>query len=221
MATVTAPAPKDPPAPTDPGPPPAYNPPAPTSPSPSPSSSTATRQKLNLVAPEQALTPGHQAYLTATGQPNTPVDLRCYTRPSTTYVTSRQVTLDNTGRTDFTLKLPASTRCFARYTDGVGGQSNSVKILVHAHVSLGAVRTGAKSYVFGGWIHPVDGQTISVWRLGAGRPILTAQVSSNGTTSWRAPVTFIGHGTYQFVATTPNTLTYASGTSNVITLSVA
>ncbi|MCU1589923.1 MAG: Conserved repeat protein [Frankiales bacterium] len=232
VATVTAPAPppQDPPAtPTSFGacciesasPSPSASSTAAQSASPTPSSSAATRRALTLVAPEQALTPGHQAYLWGTGEPNSPVDLRCYTRPSTTYVTSRSaVLLDNAGRINFTLKLPASTRCFLRYADGVQTQSNSVKILVHANLSLSAVRTGPKTYVFGGGIHPVDGQTISIWRLGQGRPILTAKATSNGTTSWRAPVTFTGSGTYQFVATTPNTLTYASGTSNVITVPV-
>ena len=209
---------------TSPSPTQASGSPSASSPAASPITSPSTapvRRALRLNAPNQYLVPGRLGLVSAAGEPNAAIELRCYTRPSLEYETVRQVTLDSTGAAEFLLRLPASTRCYARYGEDDSAASPSVVLQVHYAVNLGVTRIGVQKYAFQGSINPrTAGKTVSIWRLGAGRPILRDQVPTARDGSFRVDIQFTGSGTFDFNATTSATLSHASGTSNVVPVTI-
>jgi hypothetical protein len=195
----------------------------PASPLPTPSpvaSPPAPLQALRLLAPNQYLIPGREAFLSLTGSPGQAVQLRCYTRPNTGYSSVRFVNLSAAGTADFRLLLPASTRCFARYGTDDSTGSNSVVLQVHYGMTMTVTRTGTNTFAFAGAIKPADiRKAIGVFRLGAGNPFGVATARTDALGRWRVEVTFPPSSsgrTYDFDATTAATLNHASGTSNVV-----
>jgi hypothetical protein len=229
LASVApVPPPPGPPPPSDPTPSPSASPSASPSPtpsaSPSASPSSGSRAVLSLTPLDPLIPAGTTARLTGSGAANEAYELRCYTRPSTTYVTARSGTFNASGDpVTFTLSLGRNTRCFLQYaTDSAQGASGSVVVNVRTVLSLSAVRTGVRTYVFQGRNLPrVAGQLITLYRIdGAGHEIRTANLTSDASGVYRLTRTFTGVGTFRFLVRTSQTLSNAPGSSNVITVAI-
>lgn len=194
------------------------------SPTPTSSPSSPPRQALTLNAETPVVAAGSTAKLLATGAASQAYELRCYTRPSTTYVTARSGSFDTAGDAqEFDLSLGRNTRCFIQYaTDNTQGTSPSVVVNVTTVLSLSTVRTATQTFVFQGRNLPrVAGQLITLYRLdNNGNEIRTSNLTTDSTGIYRLTRTFTGVGIYQFRVRTSQTLTNAAGASTTITVNV-
>lgn len=196
------------------------------SPSPSPSRSPTVppRATLTLVVNTPSIPAGSTASLTAKGAASQQYQLRCYTRPSTAYFTARSGSFDAAAsRVTFTLALGRNTRCFIQYaSNSATGASPSVVVNVRTVLSLSAVRTGTRTYVFQGRNLPrVAGQLITLYRVdGSGNEIRTSNLVTDDSGIYRVTRTFTGSGTFGFRVRTSQTLNNAAGASNTISVAV-
>jgi len=194
------------------------------SPSPSPSQTTTpptNRPVLSTSTPD--IQPNIQGVLSATSlQPNSAYELRCYSRPSTTYFTARSATTSASGTTlDFRILPGTNTRCYVRPAGNEALASNSVVINVHTTLSLSAIRTGTRTYVFQGRNLPRRaGQLITLYRISGGQEIRTSNLTTDASGIYHVTRTFTGTGTFQFRVRTSQTLTNAPGASQVITVNI-
>ncbi|MDT7538088.1 MAG: hypothetical protein QOI82_1673 [Actinomycetota bacterium] len=224
---------------------------APPSPSPSPSRSATptatTSATATATTPPGGLTlrtrtpdiqPNQTALLDVTGAGNSVVELRCYTRPSTTYFTARTQSSSG-GSLQFSILPGANTRCYARFPGNEASASDSVVINVHTTLSLSAYRDGVRRYHFQGTNLPRRaGQLITLYRWArrdnngfcdphvvrgdynatSSDPncvaIRTAAASTNSSNVWRIDRTFTGSGQFVFMVRTSQNLTNAAGVSN-------
>jgi hypothetical protein len=170
------------------------------------------------------ITAGSTATLVATGAANQAYSLRCYSRPSTTYTEARSGVFDSTGdEVSFALNLGRNTRCFLQYVTNNGqGQSSSVVVIVRTVLSLSAVRSAVRTYVFQGRNLPrIAGQLITLYRVtSAGTEVRTATLKTDATGIYRLTRVFSGTGTFRFRARTPQTLNNAAGVSNTISVTI-
>jgi hypothetical protein len=191
---------------------------------PSASGSPVTRSTLTLTASPSLIPAGSTATLVATGAANQLYELRCYTRPSTTYVTSRTGSFDADGTpVTFTLSLGRNTRCFIQYAMSSGqGASPSVVVSVRTVLSLSATRTDTRTYTFQGRNLPrIAGQLITLYRIDAdGNEIRSSNLRTDDSGIYRVSRLFTGSGTFKFRVRTPQTLNNAAGVSNTITVTV-
>ncbi|MDT7538089.1 MAG: hypothetical protein QOI82_1674 [Actinomycetota bacterium] len=211
--------------------------PTPTPSSPSPSGG---RRALSLSTPTPDIQPTDDGILNASGQPNASVELRCYTRPTTSYSTARgPVNLSSSGALQFTIHPGANTRCYVRYAGDETSASPSVVINVHTTLSLSAYRDGVRKYHFQGTNLPRRaGQLITLYRwarrdnngycdpqIAAGDytassndpncvAVRTATATTNSSNVWRIDRSFTGSGQFVFQVRTSQTLTNAAGVSN-------
>jgi hypothetical protein len=198
----------------------------PTSASPGPSASSAapTRRPLTLSVRNPLIRAGGSTVLTATGEPNQAYQLRCYTRPSTTYSNAREGAFNAAGDpVDFTLRLGRNTRCYIQYADNSSqGASGSVVVAVRTVLSVSAIRTGPLRYVFIGRNLPrVGGQLITLYRVdNAGNEIRTANLVTDDSGRYRVTRTFTEGGTFAFRVRTSNTLNNVPGASRTVTLNL-
>jgi hypothetical protein len=156
----------------------------------------------------------------ATGQQNADVTLRCYSRPSTEYFDARNGSLGEEGSLEFRLNPGTNTRCFVKYlgsSDSDVRNAPSVVQNVATALSLTVVRNGTRDYTFQGRILPRrSGQLITLYRVDRnGSEILTSQVKTDSTGTWRIRRVFTGSGTFNFIARTGQNLTNVAGKSNV------
>jgi hypothetical protein len=163
---------------------------------------------------------GSTATLTATGVASQQYELRCYSRPSSTYVTSREGAFNAAGDpATFTLSLGRNTRCFIQYAVNSGqGASPSGVVNVRTVLSLSAVRTGVQTYVFQGRNLPrVAGQLITLYRVDSlGREVRTSNLLTDSSGIYRLARTFTGTGTFLFRVRTSQTMNNAAGVSDTI-----
>ncbi|GAC1441669.1 MAG: hypothetical protein NVSMB55_10060 [Mycobacteriales bacterium] len=191
--------------------------------SPSPSASpSAARQSLSLSTSTPDIQPTQAGQLTANGQDGQPVELRCYSRPSSTYVTARGPVTLSGGSTRFTITPGTNTRCYVRYAGDDATASPSVVINVHTTLSLSAVRTAVRTYTFQGRNLPRrSGQLITLYRIDSnGSEIRATNLTTDSSGIYRVSRRFTGSGTFQFVVRTSQTLTNAPGARSRITVSV-
>jgi adhesin/invasin len=147
-------------------------------------------------------------------------ELRCYSRPSTTYFTARSITA-STSTLEYGILPGTNTRCYVRPAGDETKASNSVVINVHTTLSLSAVRTGVRTYVFQGRNLPRrSGQLITLYRLSGGQEIRTSNLVTDASGIFRVTRTFSGTGTFQFRVRTSQNLTNAAGASVAITVTV-
>jgi hypothetical protein len=189
--------------------------------SPTPSGGSA-RPTLSTSTPD--IQPNIQGIYTATGaSPNSVLELRCYTRPSTTYFTARSTTVNATGGpVEFRILPGANTRCYARPAGNDALASNSVVINVHTTLSLSTVRTGVRTYIFQGRNLPRRaGQLITLYRItSSGQEIRTSNLTTDSSGIYRVTRKFTGTGTFRFRVRTTQTLNNAAGASNIITVNI-
>ena len=154
--------------------------------------------------------------------PNSAYELRCYSRPSTTYFTARSATTSAAGSTlEFRILPGTNTRCYVRPAGNEGLASNSVVINVHTTLSLSAVRIGVRTYIFQGRNLPRrSGQLITLYRIANGQEIRTSNLVTDASGIYRVTRRFTGTGTFQFRVRTSQTLTNAPGASNIITVNI-
>lgn len=198
------------------------------SPSPSPTKSPAPtpppggRQTPTLQVKTPLIPAGSTATLVGTGAAGQTYQLRCYTRPSTTYFTARQGAISANGSVTFTLSLGRNTRCFLRYATGTAQDSPSVVINVRTVLSLSTVRTAFRTYLFQGRNLPrVAGQLITLYRVdNAGNEIRTSNLTTDSSGTYKVSRKFTGAGTFKFKVRTSQTLNNAAGVSNTITVNV-
>ena len=195
--------------------------------SPSPSTSASPsggRAALSLRTSTPDIQPNETGILDATGQPNASVELRCYSRPSTAYVTARgPLNLTSGGNTQFQIKPGANTRCYVRYAGDDTTASNSVVINVHTTLSLSAVRnTGVRNYTFQGRNLPRrSGQLITLYRIdNNGNEIRTSNLTTDDSGIYRVQRHFTGAGTFTFIVRTSQTLNNANGVSNPFRITI-
>jgi hypothetical protein len=193
-----------------------------TSPSPTPTASGG-RTALSLRTSTPDIQPNETGILDATGQPNAAVELQCYSRPSTTYVTARAISLTSSGATQFRITPGANTRCYVRYAGDDTTASNSVVINVHTTLSLSAVRnTGVRNYTFQGRNLPRrSGQLITLYRIdNNGNEIRTSNLTTDSSGIYRVQRHFTGAGTFTFIVRTSQTLNNANGVSNPFRITI-
>lgn len=191
--------------------------------SPPPTSPPAGRQTLTLVTTTPDIQPNQTAILIARGAANAVIELRCYSRPSTTYFTARVATINATGdAVTFRLLPGTNTRCFVQYqTNPNTGFSPSVVVNVHTTLSLSAIRNGVRNYTFQGRNLPRRaGQLITLYRISGGTEIRTAIVYTDATGTWYIRRQFTGTGTFGFRVRTSQNLTNAAGVSYVYTVNI-
>ncbi|MBK5305898.1 MAG: hypothetical protein JJD92_04340 [Frankiaceae bacterium] len=185
---------------------------------------TGGRAALTLTVLTPTIPAGSTGQLRATGAANELYELRCYTRPSTTYFTARSGAFDTAGNpVTFTLSLGRNTRCFIQYaTTPAQGASGSVVINVTTVLSLSTVRTGVRTYIFQGRNLPrVAGQLITLYRVdAAGNEIRTPNLVTDSSGIYRVTRTFTGTGTFGFKVRTSQTMNNAAGVSSTITVRV-
>jgi hypothetical protein len=187
----------------------------------SPSPGQGGKGTLSTSTPD--IQPNIQGILTASGlTPNSVYELRCYSRPSTTYFTARSATTSAGSTTlEFRILPGTNTRCYVRPAGDEANASNSVVINVHTTLSLSAVRTGVRTYVFQGRNLPRrSGQLITLYRIANGQEIRTSNLVTDASGIYRVTRTFTGTGTFKFRVRTSQTLTNAPGASNIITVTV-
>ena len=155
---------------------------------------------------------------------NQQYQLRCYTRPSTSYFTARSGAFDAAGNpVTFTLSLGRNTRCFIQYaTNSTSGASPSQVVNVRTVLSLSTVRTATRTYLFQGRNLPrIAGQLITLYRVdNKGQEIRTSNLVTDNSGIYRVTRKFTGTGTFRFQVRTSQTLNNAAGASNIITVTV-
>ena len=156
----------------------------------------------------------------ATGQANFNVVLRCFSRPNTTFFDARVAPLGDDGTIEFRITPGTNTRCFVKYVntaDNDARNSTSVVQNVATALSLSVRRLGVRSYVFEGRILPRRaGQLITLYRVNRdGREVLTQQITTDNTGTYRIFRRFTGSGTFNFITRTGQNLTNVAGRSNV------
>ena len=158
------------------------------------------------------------------GEPNASVELRCYTRPDTTYFTARgPQTLTSSGTFQFIINPGANTRCYARYANDETSASATTVINVHTTLSLSAVRQpGVRTYLFQGRNLPRRaGQLITLYRIdSSGNEIRTSNLTTDDSGIYRVTRKFTGTGTFRFIVRTSKTLNNAEGHSSTYTLTI-
>ena len=169
---------------------------------------------ITIDAPK-TITAGEPARVVLRGPAGTPVQLRAYSQPSTTYRTVRAGTLDAAGTATFDVWPYTNTRLFARQAQcTIGG---TTVVMVRPRLSMNVERLRLRTYEFAGSAPSVQPLTVvSVYRYQAdGRQILTAQARVTAEHTWRLTRTFLGTGTFRFVARTGAGIVNAAGTSPV------
>jgi adhesin/invasin len=196
--------------------------PSPTaSPTATPTNPAGGKGTLTTSTPD--IQPNVQGVLNASGlTANAVYELMCYSRPSTTYFVARSATVSAGSSTlEFRILPGTNTRCYVRPQGNDSLASNSVVINVHTTLSLSAVRTGVRQYVFQGRNLPRRaGQLITLYRIANGQEIRTSNLTTDASGIYRVTRTFTGTGTFQFRVRTSQTLTNAPGASNIITVTV-
>lgn len=193
------------------------------SPSASPSGSATPGPSLPPVGPvtvsvpPATITPGQKVDVTVQGDPGTRVELQAYSRPSTRYVRVRTGTLGPDGRLVLPVGPGTNTRLFARPLGGDDSTSSrSVVIGVRTALSLTVVRNGRRDYTFQGRVLPRRaGQLITLYRVTAdGRRVITTQIQTDSTGTYRIRRVFTGSGRFGFLTRTGQNLNNAAGESN-------
>ena len=87
---------------------------------------------------------------------------------------------------------------------------------VRTALSLTVVRQARRTYVFQGRVLPrLAGQLVTLYRVDArGREVITLQIRTDGTGTYRARRVFTGAGRFGFLSRTGQGLTNAAGVSN-------
>lgn len=86
---------------------------------------------------------------------------------------------------------------------------------VAPHLTLAAVRTAARTYVFSG-VATTPGQVLNLYRVHAdGSRVLTAQTRATTARRWSITRTFLGSGRFGFQLRTGRTMANAPGASNL------
>ena len=116
--------------------------------------------------------------MTVTAPEGTDVELRAYSRPSTTFRQVRSSTVGASGRVAFDVTPGTNTRILAACTGQSGTDSRVRVISVRTALSLTVVRNGRRDYTFQGRILPRrSGQQITLYRVTSdGRRIITDQI---------------------------------------------
>jgi len=204
-------------------PPPSEPPPSEAS-APSSSPPPAPRQSATLRALQSEIPAQTSAQLVGIGAANEPYELRCYSRPSTTYFTARSGSFNaSSDPVVFTLNLAHNTRCFLQYASNpMQGTSESVVINVRTLLSLRAVRTGVRTFDFRGQTLPrVAGARVTLYRLdNAGNEIRTLIMVADAFGIYRVSRRFTGTGTFRFKVRTMTTLNNVAGFSSTITVRI-
>jgi len=159
--------------------------------------------------------------VSATGTPNSVIELYAYSRPSTQYRLVRSGTTDNNGSVSFTdLRPPTNTRLYAQQRGCAIGQSTVLN--VRTQISLNVVRNGQRNYTFSGQAIPArtGGLIVSLYRVTiTGQQILTSQARADATTGrYVINRRFTGSGRFGFAVRTGQDLQNAPGSSNLRSL---
>jgi hypothetical protein len=187
-------------------------------------SPTSTRQDLGISTSTPNIQPNQVGVLDVTGQPNSPVELECYTRPNTDYFTARgPINLTSSGTTQFRILPGANTRCYVRYAGDDSTASPTIVINVHTTLSLSAVKqSGVRNYLFQGRNLPRrPGQLITLYRIdNTGKEIRTANLTTDSSGIYKVSRHFTGTGTFLFRVRTSQTLNNAAGASTTYRLTI-
>ncbi len=154
--------------------------------------------------------------MTVTGTPGSVIELQAYSRPSTDYTVVRRGTIPAGGSITFDVTPGTNTRLFAQVTGLPATASPSVVVGVRTALSLTVVRNGTRDYTFQGRLLPRRAdQLITLYRvLDDGSRIITNQIKTDATGTYRIRRVFTGSGTFGFLTRTGQNLTNLSGESN-------
>ena len=173
------------------------------------------RLSLKVTARPAVITAGQAATITVSGTPGDAVELRAYSRPSSTYRTVRRGVLGATGTLAFSVVPSTNTRLFASRAELPALASSTTVLHVRSALTL-AVERGADAHLtFSGVVTPKRiGDLVTVyWLDRQGVRHLLAQSRTDARGSYRLRRTWSGAGTTSFVVRSGQTLTNASGES--------
>lgn len=189
-----------------------------TSSSPTPAGGAAVQcqNPIGLTLDRAFLTPGMLARVTISAPAGADVELQAYSRPSTTYRQVRRGTVPPSGQLAFDVRPGTNTRLFANCVSQTRSVSAQRVLNVRTALSLTVVRNGRRDYTFQGRLLPRRAdQLITLYRVrNDGTRIITRQIRSDATGTYRIRRVFTGSGRFGFLTRTGQTLTNASGESN-------
>ncbi|MCW2607311.1 MAG: hypothetical protein JWO60_2004 [Frankiales bacterium] len=182
-------------------------------------SATPTPARPTVSLDRSTITSQQKAVVRGTARPGSRVQLRAYSRPSTTYVTVRETTVGPDGAVVFEVGPSGNTRLFLRQLASASSpqlDSDSTVLTVRTSINLKVVRTAAKTYRFTGSTLPKRrGQLVTVFYQPAGgnRVIASrARVSETGT--YNVTRRFSGGGNVTLFTATGTDINNAGNESN-------
>ncbi len=189
--------------------------PSPSTPAPSPSAVACT-SPLGLTLDRTIIFPGTAVGVTVTAPAGSAVQLQAYSRPVTKYSVARSSIVPSSGTVTYQVTPGTNTRLFATCVGQTASESPSQVINVRTALSLTVVRNGKRDYTFQGRILPRRaGQLITLYRITSdGTRVLTSQIKTDSTGTYRIPRKFTGSGTFGFLTRTGQNLTNQAGESN-------
>ena len=178
--------------------------------------------KLTVTLNREFIIPTIPVRVTVTGAaPGALIDLQAYSRPSDRLPVGPDLGGQLDGR-DRLRRDPRHqhppVRAVREQAGGTGQQtsvSDSKVINVRTALSLSVVRNGTRNYTFQGRILPRRaGQLVTLYRVEKdGTRVITSQLKTDATGTYRFTRQFTGSGTFGFLSRTGQTLTNAAGES--------
>lgn len=184
------------------------------SPSPAPDQGCGLRPTIDLPTSSIA---GRPTRINVTGTPGRVVDVLAYTRPATEFRVVRSAPVGAQGSVSFDIVPPGNTRLYAQEHGCAPGPQ--VVLGVAPELSISAVRTGVRSYLFHGDSLPArpGGLLVNLYRVdAAGREILSGQARASASTGeWSHLRVFTGTGRFGFLVRTGQDMQNIAGASAV------
>lgn len=183
----------------------------------SPGSGTQCVNPAGIVLDRSTIFPGTAVRVTVFAPSNSVVELQAYSRPSTQFRQARRGAVpDGASSISFDVTPGTNTRLFAQCVGQTKSASAQKVISVRTALSLSVVRNGRRDYTFQGRLLPRRAnQTVTLFRVESnGRRIITKQLRSDSSGTYRFRRVFTGSGTFGFLSRTGQNLTNNFGESD-------
>jgi hypothetical protein len=172
---------------------------------------------MPLTLPAGAVFAGQGVPVALKGRPGSTVELRGYSRPSTSYHLLRTATVGADGRVVWTLRPMTNTRVYAVQHGCAAGPS--AVVLVRSVMTLNARPAGLRRYTFSGTSLPgrPAGQVVELNATSpSGRRLLLGRVRTDERGRWTLTVTLPSTGRYLVRARSAGDMVNAAGGSRLI-----
>ncbi|MCW2777546.1 MAG: hypothetical protein JWN17_1271 [Frankiales bacterium] len=183
----------------------------------------ALQQPTIDVSPSTIVAVQQKATVFGTAPPGSLLEIRAYSRPSTTFTTVRSVTVGPDGQYSFVVGPSGNTRLFARSTQGgLTSDSRQVVLTVRTSLNLKVARTGTRTYRFTGSLLPKrPGQLITVfYERSDGSRVIAARARNAADGTYNVSRTFTGGGTFTLFTGTGTDNNNAANNSNRVRVAI-